>query len=72
MRIYLNTDSKPIIPRYSKLRTHPELGVEMANLELEIGNAEINISFDSSREMIDFCKKHNFEYQDDREQTNGN
>lgn len=69
MNVNLYTNGTPIKTIYSAIREHPELGVEMAYLELKVGNASVNISFETWDEMIDFCDQHNFEYKDKRPKT---
>jgi len=64
--IRLETDGKPIKIAYSAVKIHEELGCEMGDLQLTIGDVDLGISFDSCEEMITFCKKHNFEYSDKR------
>lgn len=51
---------------YSNIHMHPRMGIEMASLEFKIGHDNIAISFESWQEMIDFCDRHHFSYQDDR------
>jgi len=65
-KILLETDGKQIKTTYSVIKIHPELKCDMANLNLEIGDFELHISFDSADEMIQFCEQHNFEYNDKR------
>lgn len=65
--IRLDTKGRGVNAVYSKLRRHPNLGMEMANIEFEIGDAEVNIRFETWEEMINFCKRHNFSYKDERE-----
>jgi hypothetical protein len=64
--INLNTNGNPIMQSYSTLHEHPNLGSEVAALWLECGKNTIRISFQNWQEMIDFCEKHNFSYEDNR------
>lgn len=66
--LVVSTNGRPVQATYSKLRRHPNLGVEMASLDLRIGNMEVCIRFESWDEMVQFCEKHNFSYEDEREE----
>lgn len=66
--INIQTKGSPIRATYSKLRTHSEIGCEMANLHLKMGDMEVNIIFDTWDEMIAFCEAHNFPYDDERQE----
>ena len=67
--VNVRTDGKGVKQTYSQLSVHPTLGCEMAKFDFKIGDAEIRISFESWKEMIKFCEKHNFTYKDNREAT---
>lgn len=69
VRINVSTNGKPIIADHACLRFHSDLpNCEMAYLHLSIGTAtRLIIDFDSHDEMIAFCEKHNFEYEDRRQ-----
>ena len=64
--IRVETNGNSVKQTYSRLSTHPTLKSEMAHLDLMIGDAEINIAFKTWKEMIKFCKDHNFKYEDER------
>ena len=54
----------PIKSSRSSLKYHK--GLEIAVLELTIGDMEICIHFDTHAELITFCDTHNFKYDDER------
>lgn len=51
---------------FSKVTYHEELRREFATMTLLVADTEVDIVFDSPTEMIEFCNKHNFDYEDDR------
>lgn len=62
----VHTKGRAIYSNYGNLHRHPRNYSEMANFELKIGDVGIEICFESWQEMIAFCDKHNFSYEDQR------
>jgi GH35 family endo-1,4-beta-xylanase len=65
--IFTNGDS--IRKEYARVRPHPEINDDIAVMELVSGGMEINFHFETGEEMIEFCEKHNFSYEDLRESS---
>lgn len=58
-------DQAPCFYR-AKIWPHPDIASDICHVSLEIGDDEIDLSFDHADDMIDFCEKHNIPYQDKR------
>ena len=68
----VNSKGKPVDVVYSNIFMHSSLpDKECCSLEINFGNDEIAFSFESGDEMIEFCKEHNFPYEDNREKGAG-
>lgn len=46
---------------------NPQPKKSICYLDLEIGDAEISINFKDTPEFLNFCKQHNFNYEDQRQ-----
>ena len=58
------TRGKAIKVNRARIQTHK--GLELAVLDLAIGDMDICIHFETHLELITFCEYHNFEYLDER------
>jgi len=65
VKITLNTNGNSISVSISKIFTSMKLN-NIPYMVFKIGDAHIDINFETPNEMIEFCKKHNFEYEDER------